>query len=73
MLDLMNDRALIRSFEKGRGTWMVVVLLAVAAVAILIGVVASGFKGRHISRNAAALTEPLDNSPQPAAPTPAPR
>ncbi|HEY2902129.1 MAG TPA: hypothetical protein VGL59_16220 [Polyangia bacterium] len=58
-----NDRAIMRSFEKGRGTWIVVALLAVAVVAVLIGVVASGFHGRHISRNAAALTEPLDKSP----------
>ncbi|HEX3696140.1 MAG TPA: hypothetical protein VH374_12220 [Polyangia bacterium] len=67
----------MRSFEKGRGTWIVVALLAVALVAILIGVVASGFRGRHVSRNAAALTEPRHNSPppavEPAARAPAPR
>jgi hypothetical protein len=38
-----------------RITILVVALLAVAAVIV---VVARGFRGRHVSQNAAALTEP---------------
>ena len=51
----MNDRAVIRSFETGQGKRLAILALAVAVLALVIGVVAFGFRGRHITRNADAL------------------
>lgn len=51
----MNDRAIIRSFETGQGKRLAILALAVAVLALVIGVVAFGFRDRHITRNAAAL------------------
>jgi uncharacterized membrane protein YjjB (DUF3815 family) len=55
----MNDHAVIRSFETGRGRRLAIVILALAVVALVIGAVAMGFRGRHISRSADALTKPV--------------
>jgi hypothetical protein len=60
MFSIMNDRAVIRSFETGQGKRLAILALAVAILALVIGVVAFGFRDRHITRNADALmkTEP---------------
>jgi uncharacterized membrane protein YjjB (DUF3815 family) len=55
----MNNSAVIRSFETGRGRRLAILLLATIIVALVIGAVVVGFRGRHISRNAAALTAPI--------------
>lgn len=44
--------------HNGRGRWVVGLLVAFFVVIGVIWTVASGFRGRHISRNAAALTDP---------------
>lgn len=68
----MNDRAVIRSFEAGTGKRLAIVALVVAVIALL-AVVALGFHGRHIARNAAALTRPpaVETSPRTSPPFPA--
>jgi hypothetical protein len=63
----MNDRAVIRSFEAGTGKRLAIVALIVAVIALL-AVVAVGFHGRHIARNAAALTRPAAVETPPRAP-----
>ena len=55
MLSFMNDSDVIKSFESGWGRRFLVAGVAVL-VAVLIGVVIWGFRGRNISRNASALT-----------------
>ena len=69
----MDDRAIMRSFEKGRGMWTVVVILVAVVVLALVAVVAFGFRGKQVSRSAEALIKPLVNQPHPAAaPSPHP-
>jgi hypothetical protein len=43
----------------GRGRWVLGLFVAAIVVVAVIWTVASGFRGRHISRNAAAMTEPV--------------
>ena len=63
----MNDRAIIQSFEKSWAQRLAIVGLAVVVAALLIWV-GVGFRGRHIARNAAALTPvTLPTSPTPSA------
>ena len=52
----MDDRAIIKSFEKGWGQRAAILGFAVVMLAILIAALFFGFRGRHIARNAAALT-----------------
>lgn len=59
----MDERAVIRSFEKGRGWWVVAALLAMLLVAVLITAVANGFHGRSVSRGTEALTRPVAPPP----------
>jgi hypothetical protein len=49
---------IIKRTEIGRGRRVVFVVAVVLVVAGLIGVVAAGFRGRHIAQNAAAMTTP---------------
>jgi hypothetical protein len=58
----MEDRAVLRDFEQGRGRRIVVLILAVLALAIVIGAVVRGFRGGSPSRSTRALTD------EPAAP-----
>jgi hypothetical protein len=52
----MDDRAIIRSFEKGWGPRAGFLAFAVFVVGALIAFLIVGFHNRHISQNAAALT-----------------
>ena len=52
----------------GRGKWITALVAGFIALVAVIWYVAAGFRGRHISRNAAALTEPVA---EPAKPAPA--
>jgi hypothetical protein len=49
---------MVRRTEIGRGRRMAIMVAVVLVVAALIGVVAAGFRGRHIPQNAAAMTTP---------------
>lgn len=55
----MDERAVIRSFEKGRGWWVVAAIVAMLLVALLIAAVVNGFHGRSVSRGTDALTRPM--------------
>jgi len=48
--------------EMGNGKRTAIVLIAVLAVSALVAVVVVGFHGRHIRRNAAAMTSPVGGS-----------
>ena len=45
--------------EMGNGKRTTIILVAVLALAALIGVLIVGFRGRHIRRNAAAMATPV--------------
>jgi hypothetical protein len=62
----MDDRATLRDFEQGRGRRIVVLILAVLALAIVIGAVVKGFRGQSPSRGARALSKPSASKPRPA-------
>ena len=66
----MNDRAIIRSFEKGWGQRLGIMALAVIVGAVLV-IVGMGFRGRHIASSARALT-PVTLPTAPATPHPTP-
>ena len=51
--------------EIGNGKRVAVIVAAVFVVAALVTVIVAGFRGRHISRNAAAMTEPVTTSTTP--------
>jgi hypothetical protein len=54
----MNDRALIRTFETGRGRRIAILAVAVMVFAIVIAAVVTGFHGVRVRRSASALTRP---------------
>jgi hypothetical protein len=60
-----EDRALMHSLETGRGRKVAVLLAALVAVALVLWAVAAGFRGRHFTRNAGALTQPFGTTTQP--------
>ncbi|HXI56140.1 MAG TPA: hypothetical protein VNO55_08780 [Polyangia bacterium] len=61
---IMDDRAVIRSFETGRRRWIAAAIFAAFLIAVLIWVVGSGFRGRRISAGANALTKPVVDDPR---------
>jgi CHASE2 domain-containing sensor protein len=67
MFFTMNDRAVIRSFETGQGKRLAILAIAIAVLALVIGVVALGFHNRHITRSTDALirTEPATHAARP--------
>jgi hypothetical protein len=66
----MDDRAVIRSFETGRRRWIASAIFAAFLIAVLIWVVASGFRSRRISAGANALTRPVVDHPRQSGPAP---
>jgi hypothetical protein len=59
--DLVMDKMVSR-VKIGRGRRVVIAAVVVIAVALLLGVVVFGFRGRQISRNSAAMTTPVSTS-----------
>ena len=49
---------IVKRTEIGRGKRVAILVAVVFAAVGLIGVVAAGFRGRHIAQNAAAMTAP---------------
>jgi len=58
----MNDRAIIRSFETGMGRRVAILCAVVVLLALVLGAVVYGFRGRGIRRNTDALTRPHGTS-----------
>jgi len=54
---------MVRRTKTGRGRRIVITVAAVVIVAGLIGVVVTGFRGRDIPQNAAAMTTPVAATP----------
>jgi len=54
----MNDSAVMRSMETGRGKRIAVLIFAALVVGVVIAIVAAGFRGRHTARSATASTTP---------------
>ena len=50
---------IVKRTEIGRGRRVAILVAVVFVVAGLVGVVAAGFRGRHIHQNAAAMTAPV--------------
>ncbi len=59
----MNDSRTMSKGQKlgemGNGKRAAIILIAVLAISALVAVLAVGFRGRHIRRNAAAMTAPV--------------
>jgi hypothetical protein len=53
---------MVRGVKTGRGRRFVIAGGVVIAVALLLGVVVFGFRGRQILRNSEAMTEPVPAS-----------
>lgn len=56
-----NDQAMdqiVKKVKMGRGKRVAITAVVVIVVALLLGVVVAGFRGRHILRNSAAMTTP---------------
>ena len=49
---------MVSKVKIGRGRRVAIAAVAVIVVALLLGVVVFGFRGRHISQNSAAMTAP---------------
>ena len=64
----MEDRAVLRDFEQGRGRRIVVVILAVLALAIVIGAVVAGFRGRSPQLDTGRRPSAAKRSPAPIVP-----
>jgi hypothetical protein len=56
--------------EMGGGKRAAIILAMVVILTALIAILVVGFRGRHIARNAAALTHPVDVTTQPYTPRP---
>ena len=57
-----NDTAMdqmVKKVKAGRGRQVAIAAVAVIVVALLLGVVVVGFRGRHILRNSAAMPTPV--------------
>jgi hypothetical protein len=60
-----NDQSMDQMVKKvkiGRGRRVAIAAVAVIVVALLLGVVVVGFRGRHILRDSAAMTTPVPAS-----------
>jgi hypothetical protein len=58
----------LKKIEKvGRGRRDLILVTALVVVGVVIGVVAVGFRGRDVSRSAAAMAIPRSPTPPPAA------
>jgi hypothetical protein len=70
----MNDSPAMSKSERldemGNGKRTAIVAAAALVVAALVGYLTIGFHGRHIARNAAAMTAPVVTPTQPVAPRP---
>ena len=55
--------AMVKRTGVGRAKRLVIILAALLVVTALIAVVAAGFRGTHISQDAAAMTTPLAPAP----------
>jgi hypothetical protein len=56
-----EDRSIdemVSKVKTGRGRRVAIMVAVVILVALLLGVVVAGFRGRHILRNSAAMTTP---------------
>jgi hypothetical protein len=53
---------MVSKVKIGRRRRVAIMVVAVIVVALLLGVVVIGFRGRHISRNSAAMTTPVPAS-----------
>jgi hypothetical protein len=59
MLSLMDDKAVIRSFEAGFDKRKMAILAVILlAAGIVIGVVVAGVRGQHVQESAASLAQP---------------
>jgi len=54
----------------GGGKRAAIILAMVVILTALVAMLVVGFRGRHIARNAAALTHPVDVTTQPYTPRP---
>jgi hypothetical protein len=57
----LGMRVMVRGTKTGRGKRVAFMVAAVIAVAVLLGVVVSGFRGRNIPKSAAAMTAPASS------------
>jgi hypothetical protein len=60
-----EDRSIdemVSKVKTGRGRRVAIMVAVVILVALLLGVVVAGFRGRHILRNSAAMTTPVPAS-----------
>lgn len=55
----------MHDLETGRGKKVAVLVAALFAVVLVLWVVAASFRGRHVTRNAGALTHPVETPTQP--------
>jgi hypothetical protein len=59
----MNDSRTMSEGQKlgemGNGKRVAIIFLALVVIGALVGLMTGAFHGRHIRRNAAALTEPI--------------
>jgi len=56
---------MVSNVKIGRGRRVAIAAIAVIAVALLLGVVVVGFRGRHTLRNSEAMTTPVPASTNP--------
>jgi hypothetical protein len=64
-----NDE-LVKAVEMGNGRRAEIIGTAVVGVVALVGLLIVGFRGRHVGRNATALTTPLVGHIESPAPQP---
>jgi cobyric acid synthase len=55
-------RVMVSGTKTGRGKRVAFMVAAVVAVAVLLGVVVAGFRGRNIPKNAAAIAAPTTST-----------
>jgi hypothetical protein len=61
-----DDRAIIHSFETGRGKRVAILVAALIAIALVVWNVGRSFHGRQVNTGARALTQPPETeAPRP--------